>query len=147
MYDTLPPTQRSPHPQATPIVAQTQNYVKSTQSARHILPKTIIYDVSLTLSLPTHTSVVSGFNAITHAVEALYSSDANPITDMLARTGISHLLDALPKIHSNPLDEAARSTALLGAWLCGTCLSTRMGLHHKLCHILSEPPPFPNPLT
>jgi alcohol dehydrogenase class IV len=35
------------------------------------------------------------------------------------------------------LSKSARSSALYGAWLCGTCLgSVGMSLHHKLCHTL-----------
>ena len=37
----------------------------------------------------------------------------------------------------DPHSKPARSTALYGAWLCGTCLgSVGMALHHKLCHTL-----------
>jgi maleylacetate reductase len=105
--------------------------------AIQVLPKVILYDVALTLSLPIPTSVVSGLNAIAHAVEALYSPDSNPITDALAEQGLRKILHALPAIRAQPLDDDARSQALIGAWLCGSCLSAvRMGLHHKLCHIL-----------
>ena len=34
-------------------------------------------------------------------------------------------------------DREARSDALYGAWLCGSCLgAVGMALHHKLCHTL-----------
>jgi maleylacetate reductase len=127
----------TPHPQATPIAGQTENCTKTTVRAIQVLSRVILYDVALTLSLPIPTSVVSGLNAIAHAVEALYSPDSNPITDALAEQGLRKILHALPAIRAQPLDDDARSQALIGAWLCGSCLSAvRMGLHHKLCHIL-----------
>ena len=123
--------------EATPIIGETQDGVKTTQRSLKVLPEVIIYDVALTLSLPVAASSASGMNAIAHAVEALYAKEANPLTSTLASQGIEALHDALPKIHLNPLDKDARSNALYGAWLCGMCLAqVGMSLHHKLCHTL-----------
>lgn len=123
--------------EATPILGQTENGVKTTQRSPKIRPETILYDVDLSLSLPVGLSVVSAMNAIAHAVEALYAKDGNPIIDNLAEQGIAAIANALPNIVTNPLDKNARSYALFGAWACGTCLgSVSMSLHHKLCHTL-----------
>src|SRR5258708_19747380 len=47
------------------------------------------------------------------------------------------LAAAWPRIHGQQGDLAARSEALYGAWLCGTCLgAVGMALHHKICHTL-----------
>lgn len=68
-------------------------------------------------------------------VEGLYSKTTNPIIDLMALEGIRALAIALPKIIQDPMNEAARHSALYGAWLCGSVLgSVGMGLHHKLCH-------------
>jgi hypothetical protein len=70
--------------QVTPIIGQTENGLKTTQSTLKVLPEVVIYDVDLTLGLPFGMTVTSGFNAIAHAVEALYSKDNNPIIDQFA---------------------------------------------------------------
>ena len=102
-----------------------------------VLPEVIIYDVELTYGLPPGLSLVSGINAIAHAVEALYARDANPIISSLAEQGIAALGLALPQIVSDPANRDARSDALFGAWACGSCLgAVGMSLHHKLCHVL-----------
>ena len=105
-----------------------------------VIPEVVIYNVNLTLSLPPMMSVTSGVNAIAHAVEALYSKDANPIMDLLAQEGIKNVASALPVIMYAKDPESvlqARNTALYGAWACGTCLgAVGMSLHHKLCHTL-----------
>jgi alcohol dehydrogenase class IV len=76
-------------------------------------------------------------NAVAHAVEALYARDRNPVTSLMAEEGIRSLAGALPRITVAPQDRTARSNALYGAWLCGTCLgAVGMALHHKLCHVL-----------
>lgn len=123
--------------EATPILGQTENGLKTTQRTLKVLPEVIIYDVDLTLSLPAEMTVTSGLNAIAHAVEALYSRDANPLISMLAEQGIEAIARALPRIHRDPSDAQARSDALFGAWACGTCLgAVGMSIHHKLCHTL-----------
>ncbi|MFM0239776.1 maleylacetate reductase [Paraburkholderia phytofirmans] len=123
--------------EATPILGQTENGLKTTQRTLRVLPEVVIYDVDLTLMLPTGISVTSGLNAIAHAVEALYARDANPVISMLAEKGIAALVRALPAICAAPEDREARSDALFGAWACGTCLgAVGMSLHHKLCHTL-----------
>ena len=123
--------------EATPIIGQTENGLKTTQRTLKVLPEVIIYDVDLTLSLPTPMTVTSGMNAIAHAVEALYAKDANPLISMLAEQGIAAIARAVPRIHTNPLDKDARSDALFGAWACGVCLgAVGMSIHHKLCHTL-----------
>ncbi|NIE62631.1 maleylacetate reductase [Burkholderia sp. Ax-1719] len=121
----------------TPIYGITQDGEKRTGIDARVLPRTVIYDPELTLTLPVEMSVTSGINAIAHAAEGLYAANANPITSLMALEGIRALAVGLPGIHANPLDIEARGSALYGAWLCGTVLANGgMALHHKLCHTL-----------
>ena len=121
----------------TPIYGLTEGGLKKTGRDRKVLPKTMIYDPTLTLGLPVGLSVTSGFNAIAHAAEGLYAEDANPIMSLMAEDGIRALAHGLPVIVKNPKDLEARSECLYGAWLCGAVLgAVGMALHHKLCHVL-----------
>ena len=121
----------------TPIYGITEAGVKKTGRDRKVLPRTVIYDPALTLTLPVAMSVTSGMNAIAHAVEALYAEDANPLVSMQAEAGIGALAQGLPRVANNPRDLDARSDCLYGAWLCGAALgAVGMALHHKLCHTL-----------
>jgi alcohol dehydrogenase class IV len=121
----------------TPIYGLTEGGLKKTGRDRAVLPKTVIYDPTLTVGLPIGLSVTSGFNAIAHAAEGLYAEDANPIMDLMAEDGIRALAQGLPTIVKRPQDLDARSDCLYGAWLCGTVLgAVGMALHHKLCHVL-----------
>ncbi len=121
----------------TPIYGLTEAGVKKTGKDRKVMPRTVIYDVDLTMSLPSHISAPSGMNAMAHCVEALYAPDANPIVSLLAEEGIRALARALPAIVKDPSDRTARSDAQYGAWLGGTVLgAVAMSIHHKLCHTL-----------
>lgn len=121
----------------TPIYGITEAGLKKTGKDFKVLPKSVLYDPLLTLSLPVGLSVTSGINAIAHAAEGLYSVEGNPVIDLMAEEGIAAIGRALPLINANPQDVEARSDALYGAWLCGIVLgSVGMALHHKLCHTL-----------
>jgi maleylacetate reductase len=102
-----------------------------------MLPKTVIYDPQLTVSLPAEVSGPSGVNAIAHCVEALYARDANPITSLLAAEGIRALARSLPVVVKEPMNLEARTDALYGASLGGIVLGTvGMALHHNISHVL-----------
>jgi alcohol dehydrogenase class IV len=123
--------------EVTPVYGITEGGLKKTGKDARVLPRTVIYDPELTLGLPVGTSITSGINAIAHAAEGLYATDANPVMDLLAQEGIAALGRALPQIRKQPADLDARTDALYGAWLCGTVLgNVGMALHHKLCHTL-----------
>jgi maleylacetate reductase len=121
----------------TPIWGLTVGEEKTTGRDVHILPRTVIYDPSLTVTMPAMLSATSGMNAIAHCVEALYAENANPIMSLMAEEGIRALAASLPKVMKEPGDLEARGEALYGAWLGGCVLgAVGMALHHKLCHVL-----------
>lgn len=121
----------------TPIYGITEARVKKTGRDPRVLPRTVIYDPELSMTLPVGMSVTSGLNAIAHAAEGLYAQDRNPVMDLMAEEGIAAIARAIPAIQKNARDMEARSDALYGAWLCGAVLgNVGMALHHKLCHTL-----------
>src|SRR5512134_1004860 len=121
----------------TPIYGLTEGGLKKTGRDVRVLPKTVVYDPELTMTLPLQLSITSGVNAIAHAAEGLYTPDPNPIISLMAEEGIAALARALPALHASLDDRHARHDALYGAWLCGAVLGhVAMGLHHKLCHTL-----------
>lgn len=121
----------------TPVWGLTEHGVKRTGRDPSVLPRSVVYDPELTLSMPVPFSVTSGVNAVAHAVEALYAPDVSPLVSLMAEEGARAMTSALPEVAAGPEDLEARGRALYGAWLCGSCLgATTMGLHHKLCHVL-----------
>jgi maleylacetate reductase len=121
----------------TPIYGLTEGGIKKTGRDRKVLPRTVLYDPKLTLTLPAKIAGPSGMNAIAHCVEGLYAQDANPIMTLFAAEGIRALSRSLPVVVNEPSNLKARSDALYGAWLAGTVLgSVGMAIHHKLCHTL-----------
>jgi alcohol dehydrogenase class IV len=121
----------------TSIYGLTEGGVKKTGRDPKVLPRSVLYDPELTLTLPIGMTLTSGLNAIAHAAEGLYAHDGNPVIALMAEEGIRAAAAALPKLGADPHDLEARSDALYAAWLCGSVLgNVSMGLHHKLCHTL-----------
>src|SRR5215471_14940210 len=123
--------------EVTPFYGYTEDGIKKGKKDRKMLPRTVIYDPELTVSLPARVSGPSGMNAIAHCVEALYARDANPISSLLAAEGIRALARSLPIVVNEPANIQARTDALYGAWLGGVVLgSAGMALHHNISHVL-----------
>jgi alcohol dehydrogenase class IV len=123
--------------EVTPVLGETEDGVKTTRRDPALMPGTVVYDPDLTLTLPPGLTRTSAVNALAHAVEALWSPTASPITDALATEAVGGILSALPAVLDNPADPEARGRLQTAAWLAGICLAqARMGLHHQLAHVL-----------
>ncbi len=120
----------------TDILGETANGEKTTRRSPDIRPETVIYDVDLTLSLPVKLTVTSAMNAIAHAMEAFYAPDRNPVIELMCRDAMAAFQACIPALIKDPMNAAARSRALYGAWCCSTALGyVQMALHHKLAHV------------
>jgi maleylacetate reductase len=101
------------------------------------VPKLVIYDPLLTLSLPPTLTASTGINALAHCIEALYSITRNPLSSASAVSATRYIASALPRCYSVPNDLEARTEMLIGAYLAGTALANvSMALHHGICHVL-----------
>lgn len=132
----------------TSIWGITDNGGKHTGKDMRVLPRVVIYDVELTVSLPTATSITSAMNALAHAIEALYAPDVSPIISLMAVEAVRSIVNALPRIHHDGQDISARTDLQYGSWLAGACLgATTMSIHHKICHILGGAIDLPHAAT
>lgn len=103
--------------EVTPVLGETQDGRKITRSSPAILPETVVYDVEFTRDLPVGMSVTSGVNALAHAVEALYSPQANPVIDGMALDAVRRIARSLPALVAEPSDTAARADlCMLHGW-------------------------------
>jgi maleylacetate reductase len=123
--------------EATPVWGLTEGARKTTGIDQKVLPKVIIYDAALTMSLPVEMSVASGLNALAHCVDSLWAPNADPINAAFAAEGIRSLRAGLPRVVADPMDLDGREHALYAAYLSAVAFaSAGSGLHHKICHVL-----------
>lgn len=123
--------------EATDVWGLTTGSRKTTGTDRRVLPRTVVYDAELTVTLPVAISVASGLNALAHCVDSMWAPRANPINAALAGEGIRALNTGLPLITSEPAGLSGREQALYGAYASAAAFaSAGSGLHHKICHVL-----------
>src|SRR5438046_10187220 len=81
-----------------PLVAFTNENtrVKSVRSDKRIMPKIIVLDPEVTLPTPMPLWLSTGVKALDHAIEALWSVNPQPLTDMLEMEAIRTLHKNLP---------------------------------------------------
>ncbi|MFN8217332.1 MAG: maleylacetate reductase [Solirubrobacterales bacterium] len=121
----------------TPVWGSTEAGRKTTGRDLRVLPRVVVYDPDLTLTLPAAITAASGMNAIAHCAEAPYAPGRNPVTTQLALEGIRATATALPRILADLGDRDGRAGALYGAYLAGSAFAVAgSGLHHKICHAL-----------
>ena len=122
--------------EATAIFGLSEGDRKAVNRDPRVLPRTVIYDPELTLSLPPAATAASGMNAIAHCVEALWVAGRTPVTSAFAAEALRLLVPQLPRAVADGNDKAARGDCLAASWLAGASLAVGTGLHHKLAHVL-----------
>ena len=123
--------------EATAVWGLTEDGRKTTGTDDLVLPTAIVYDATLTTSLPVELSVASGFNALAHCVDSMWAPKADPINAAFAAEGIRMLTEGLPQVVADPTGLPGRELALAGAYLAAAAFaSAGSGLHHKICHVL-----------
>ncbi|GMV18826.1 MAG: iron-containing alcohol dehydrogenase [Sorangiineae bacterium PRO1] len=103
-----------------------------------VLPARVVLDPELSLSLPPDVTATTGFDALTHAIEAFTSNRHNPFSDALALRAIAAIATYLPRAHDSGSDIEARSQMCFAAHLAGLGFgSSGLGLCHAMAHGLS----------
>ncbi len=123
--------------EATDVWGQTEGGRKVTGTDPRVLPRAVVYDASLSRSLPVGLATASGMNALAHAIDGFWAPRADPINRALGTEGIRVLVPGLRRLVADPDDLEAREQTLYGAYLAAVAFaSAGSGMHHKICHTL-----------
>ena len=123
--------------EATDVWGLTSEGRKTTGTDPRVLPRAVVYDAGLMVTLPVPTSVASGLNALAHCVDSMWAPRSDPIDRALALEGTRALCTGLPQVVEDPMELAGREQTLYGAYLAAVAFaSAGSGLHHKICHVL-----------
>ena len=83
------------------------------------MPKAAVVDPLLTLSVPPYTTLITGLDAMAHALEGFWSRNHQPITDLFAAEAVKLVLENLETAYKNGNDRPARSNMSYAALLGG----------------------------
>jgi len=97
-----------------------------------------LLDPELTVSQPAHVTAVTGFDAISHAVETFVSKARTPLSEMYSREAWRLLEAHYQRVIVDPGDLQARAAMQLGAYLAGVAIDLSMlGATHACANPLT----------
>ena len=98
-------------------------------------PEAAIIDSDLMLTLPASVTLQSGLDALSHALEAIWNVNANPISDAYAVTAAREVLATLPTLMRRLDDRPLRARMALAALNAGLAFSnTKTALAHSVSY-------------
>ena len=119
------------------VITDEENVKKMVCVDPNDIPTLAIIDPELMLSMPRGLTAATGMDALTHAVEAYVSTDANPLTDAAAIKAIDKIVHYLPQAVANGDYMKARSEMAYAQYLAGVAFNNAsLGYVHAMAHQL-----------
>ena len=119
------------------IITDTSRHVKMAIVDWRVTPQIAINDPKLMVGMPPSLTAATGMDALTHAIEAYVSTDANPLTDAAALMAITMITQYLPKAVANGVYMKARDKMAYGQYLAGIAFNNAsLGYVHAMAHQL-----------
>jgi alcohol dehydrogenase class IV len=102
-----------------------------------LVPMAVSLDPGLMAGLPAHITATTGFDALTHAVEAYISKNADAESDRFAKIAVSLIWQNLLKCIESPSDLSAREAMSVASSYAGIAFSKAgLGYVHGIAHQL-----------
>ncbi|AUS87290.1 alcohol dehydrogenase [Lysinibacillus sp. YS11] len=115
----LIPTTSGTGSEVTNISVLSLDTTKDVVTHDYLLADVAIVDPALTISLPSKVTAATGVDALTHAIEAYVSVNANAVTDALALQAIRLISQSIRTAVHNGQDKQARTDMSYGSYLAG----------------------------
>ena len=98
-------------------------------------PKVALIDPQLMITVPASVTVSTGLDALSHALEAIWNHNANPLSDTFAVSAIEDILECLPLLRNDLGNRELRSRMALAALKAGLAFSnTKTALAHSISY-------------
>jgi alcohol dehydrogenase class IV len=106
--------------------------------APKLMANAAILDPELTVGMPPGTTAATGFDALTHCLEAYLSVGTHPMADGIALHGLELAVQYLERATKNPNDLEARGAMMQSAMMGAVAFQKGLGATHSLAHPLSS---------
>jgi alcohol dehydrogenase class IV len=104
----------------------------------HLLAKAALLDPELTRSMPAKVTAATGFDALTHCLEAYLSVGDHPMADAIALGGLELVAENLARAVLTGDDLDARGGMMKAAMMGAVAFQKGLGACHSLAHPLSS---------
>jgi len=117
------------------VILDEESNSKLSFNDSYMRPTLALLDPELTLTLPAKVTAMTGMDALTHAIEAFTSLQANPMSDALAMKAIKLIKDNVISAVRQGDDLEVRSNMLIAANMAGIAFDHAMvGVVHAMSH-------------
>jgi alcohol dehydrogenase class IV len=106
--------------------------------APRLLPTIALLDPQLTVGMPKTITAATGFDALTHCLEAYLSAGDHPLADAIAIGGLELCVEHLARSTNHPDDLNARGAMMKAAAMGAIAFQKGLGACHSLAHPLSS---------
>lgn len=120
------------------VVTLDANHRKTVIFSPHLMANAAILDPEMTRSMPAQITAATGFDALTHCLEAYVSKGDHPMADGIALEGIRLVAAHLERAVSHGDDLEARGGMLKAAMMGAVAFQKGLGACHSLAHPLSS---------
>ncbi len=120
------------------VVTLRSTHRKTVIFAPQLIPRVAVLDPELTRSMPARVTAATGFDALTHCLEAYLSTGDHPMADAIALAGIDLVAKNLPRAVSDGGDLEARGAMMKAAMMGAVAFQKGLGACHSLAHPLSS---------
>jgi 4-hydroxybutyrate dehydrogenase len=120
------------------VVTLEANHRKTVIFSPHLLAKVAILDPELTVSMPARVTAATGFDALTHCLEAYVSLGDHPMADAIALGGLELCAAHLARAVEAGGDLEARGGMMKAAMMGAVAFQKGLGACHSLAHPLSS---------
>jgi len=104
--------------------------------SNNLLPRITLADPELTLTLPRALTAGTGMDALSHCLEAYFSSNENPPVKAVALDGIARIVANTRTACNEPQNRAARWEMMMGALEGGMTMLNGCGAMHAMAHAI-----------
>ncbi|MCF6466277.1 1-propanol dehydrogenase PduQ [Clostridium sp. Cult2] len=102
-----------------------------------MIPDIAILDNQFTKTIPSHVIADTGFDVLTHAIEAYVAINASDYTDTYAEKAIKYVFSYLLRAYYNEKDLEAREKMQIASCMAGIAFTNSgLGVNHSIAHII-----------
>jgi alcohol dehydrogenase class IV len=120
------------------VVTLEATHRKTVIFSPHLLANVAVLDPDLTRSMPPHLTAATGFDALTHCLEAFVAKGDHPMADGIALEGMRLVATHLERAITHGDDMDARGGMLKAAMMGAVAFQKGLGACHSLAHPLSS---------
>ncbi len=125
--------------QSYALISDARTHIKMACGDRQAAFRLVLLDPRLTVTMPASLTAITGYDAISHAVESYVTTKRNPLSETFSREAWRLLEANYERVLTDPANIRARGAMLLGSYYAGLAIENSMlGAAHACANPLTS---------